>query len=226
MGQKVNPVGLRIAAGFRDSQSISCVGSHYPEWILKSYKIRRFIEERYSFKNLRKFKNDKSKAIDGQIGRIFCYDLSPDGIKIVIESAKPKVIVGDSGAEVEKLKNDIETKFGVSPVTITVNQIHRPMLYASLLGQAIAKQIERGGSCKSAMINSADEAMRQGAHGIKIECNGRIAGAEIARAEKHKVGSVPAHTLRADLDFAITVATTRYGVIGVKVWVYCGLLVS
>jgi small subunit ribosomal protein S3 len=140
-------------------------------------------------------------------------------IKIGIFAFKPKLIIGDSGATIEKIKLKISEVFA-GEVMINVHHVQKPNLESSIVAYNIAKQIENYTPFRLAMKKSIEETMRQNAKGIKVSCSGRLGGAEIARTESYKVGRVPLHTLRADIDYAQYNAKTKYGIIGIKVWIY------
>jgi len=141
-------------------------------------------------------------------------------VKIIIFAFKPKLIIGDSGATIDKIRLKISKAFDIQDLSIVVNHVQKPNLESSIVAYNIAKQIENYTPFRLAMKKSIEETMRQSAKGIKISCSGRLGGAEIARTESYKVGRVPLHTLRADIDYAQYNAKTKYGIIGIKVWIY------
>ena len=206
MGQKVRPIGIRIGKGLPGAFSSTFFAEkQYSSWLLDDYKLRSMI------------KIDYAKA---QISKVTIHRLSEKSIKILIYAFKPKLIIGDNGALVDKLKSNICKTFSFDDVSISVNHISKQHLEASIVAYNIAKQIESYIPFRLAMKKSIEETMRQNAKGIKVSCAGRLGGAEIARTESYKVGRVPLHTFRADIDYAQYNAVTKYGIIGIKVWIY------
>jgi len=207
MGQKVKPIGIRIGKGLPASFSSVFFTNwkQYPDWLLDDYKIRS------------KIKSDWARA---QISKVSIQRLSDKILKITILAFKPKIIVGENGANIEKIKSQLMKEFDLTEVSVSVNGIHKPALEAPVVAYNIAKQIENYIPFRLAMKKAVEETMKQSAKGIKVSCSGRLGGAEIARTEWYKVGRVPLHTLRADIDYYQHNAKTKYGIIGVKVWVY------
>jgi small subunit ribosomal protein S3 len=206
MGQKVNPTGIRIGNSLPGSfNSVFFAEKEYARWLLDDYNIRK------------KIKNEYAKA---QISKIIIQRLSEKNIKIAIFAFKPKLIIGENGSVVDKIKLEIQKSFKLEEVIINVNHVHKPNLEASIVAYNIAKQIENYVPFRLAMKKAIEETMKQNARGIKVKCSGRLGGAEIARTEGYKEGRVPLHTLRADIDYAQHNAKTKYGIIGIKVWIY------
>lgn len=205
MGQKVNPHGLRVGV-IKDWDS---------RWFASKKDFGATLVEDY---NLRKML--KAQLYNFGISKI---EIERDGkkVRISIHCAKPGLIIGKGGAEIEKLKAQCE-KFLNKPVAINVVEVKAPELDAQLTAENIAQQLEKRISFRRAMKQSIGNAMRRGAKGIKIMCSGRLGGAEIARSEQYHEGTIPLQTLRADIDYGFAEANTTYGKIGVKVWLYKG----
>lgn len=206
MGQKVSPTGIRIGKGLPASfSSMFFAEKQYGKWLVDDYKIRSVI---------------KDECAKAQISKVVIQRMSEKSIKIIIFAFKPKLIIGDSGSVVDKIRLKISKAFGIEDVSIVVNHIHKPNLESAIVAYNIAKQIENYTPFRLAMKKAIEETMRQNAKGIKVSCSGRLGGAEIARTESYKVGRVPLHTLRADIDYSQHTAKTKYGIIGIKVWIY------
>lgn len=205
MGQKVNPVIFRLVAN-KSWHSIWYDKKSYATKLISDIKIREFIKKNYSHCG---------------IGRIII-ERPTDKINLIIKTSKPGVLIGKKGLDIDKINKSVE-KLSNCKVDVKIVEISKPENDASLVAQNIAKQLENRGSFKKAMKKSMQSTLKQGALGIKVSCSGRLSGAEIARTEWYKEGSIPLHTLRSDIDYAIANAYTTYGVIGVKVWIYKGL---
>jgi small subunit ribosomal protein S3 len=143
-------------------------------------------------------------------------------VRIIIHAARPGIVIGKKGAEIEKIKSELKKQFKDRDIEVTVEEVRRPELEAQLVAENIAQQIEKRVSFRRAMKRAVALVMRYGAQGVKVECSGRLGGAEIARSEWYRVGRVPLTTLRADIDYGFAVAVTKYGTIGVKVWIFKG----
>ncbi len=206
MGQKVSPLGIRIGKNLPASfASVFFAEKQYSKWLIDDYKIRSFVVSQYA------------KA---QISKVSIQRISEKSIKILIFAFKPRLIIGDEGKGVEALRLKISTLFGVEDVSVSVNHVNKPNLEASIVSYNIAKQIESYVPFRLALKKAIEETLRQGAKGIKVSCAGRLGGAEIARTESYKSGRIPLHTLRADIDYSHCNAKTKYGIIGIKVWIY------
>jgi small subunit ribosomal protein S3 len=205
MGQKVNPVGLRIGI-IRDWESKWFANKkEYTELLHEDLKIRDFI-----------FSRLKDAAVASvEIER------AANRVNVTIHTAKPGMVIGKGGAEVDALRNQLNNITG-KRVHINISEIKTPELNAQLVAQNIAQQLERRVAFRRAMKQAMQRTMRAGAKGIKVQVSGRLAGAEIARTEGYAEGTVPLHTLRADIDYATAEAHTTYGRLGVKVWIYRG----
>jgi small subunit ribosomal protein S3 len=204
MGQKVHPIGFRIGIiKTWDSRWFS--QKNYATLLHEDFKIRKIVKERLMHAGVSKIEIERA----GQKA------------KINIHTARPGIIIGKKGAEVDKLKKDLETMTG-KQMYINIQEIRRPELDAQLVAENIALQLERRIAFRRAMKKSVTSALRLGAQGIKIMCAGRLAGGEIARTEWYREGRVPLHTLRADIQYGFFEAKTTMGQIGVKVWIYRG----
>lgn len=204
MGQKVHPIGLRLGIiKTWDSRWFS--QKNYATLLHEDLKIRKIVKERLMHAGVSKIEIERA----GQKA------------KINIHTARPGIIIGKKGAEVDKLKKDLETMTG-KQMYINIQEIRRPELDAQLVAENIALQLERRIAFRRAMKKSVTSALRLGAQGIKIMCAGRLAGGEIARTEWYREGRVPLHTLRADIQYGFFEAKTTMGQIGVKVWIYRG----
>jgi small subunit ribosomal protein S3 len=204
MGQKVHPVGLRLGIiKTWDSRWFS--QKNYAALLHEDLKIRKMVKERLMHAGVAKVEIERA----GQKA------------KINIHTARPGIIIGKKGAEVDKLKKDLEAMTG-KQMYINIQEIRRPELDAQLVAENIALQLERRIAFRRAMKKAVTSALRLGAQGIKITCAGRLAGAEIARTEWYREGRVPLHTLRADINYGFFEAKTTMGQIGVKVWIYRG----
>jgi small subunit ribosomal protein S3 len=208
MGQKVNPIGLRLGIN-RTWDSRWFARKEYANLLLDDLGLRKFLHQRL-----------------GQAGvsRIVI-ERAAKKTRITLHSARPGVVIGKKGADIEKLRTDI-AKLTNSEVSLNIVEIRKPEIEAKLIADSIAQQLERRVAFRRAMKRAVQSAMRLGALGIRINCSGRLGGAEIARMEWYREGRVPLHTLRADVDFAYGTAKTTYGVCGVKVWVFKGEILA
>ena len=208
MGRKVHPIGFRLGI-IRDWESKwFAEGDEYAELLCEDIEIRQLIRKRLSRAGISRI----------EIQRF------PKQISITIVTAKPGIVIGRRGANVNALKAELEELTGVTGKNLRrdVVEVERPELDARLVAENVAEQLERRVSQKRAMRQAISRAMRAGAQGIKIACSGRLSGAEMARREWAREGRVPLHTLRADIDYAVVEALSTYGRIGVKVWIYRG----
>lgn len=204
MGQKVNPVGLRLKINKTwDSRWYAKDG--YGEKLHEDIKIRKYIQ--------------KTLKAAG-IARVVI-ERPAKKAHISIHTARPGIVIGKKGADIEKIKKDI-SRFTKDEVSINIVEVRKPELDATLVAQSIAEQLERRVTFRRAMKRSVQAALRLGALGIRINCSGRLGGNEIARMEWYREGRVPLHTLRADVDYGIGLALTTYGIIGIKVWIFKG----
>ncbi len=204
MGQKVNPIGLRLGI-VKTWESRWYSDKKYADYIFEDYKIRQFI---------------KKKLFHAGISRIEI-ERSAKRIRLRIFTARPGIVIGKKGVEIEKLRTELE-KMVSHEVLIDIQEVRKPEIDAQLVAENVALQIERRVAFRRAMKRGVSSALRFGAQGIKIICSGRLGGAEMARTEWYREGRVPLHTLRADIDYGFTEAKTTYGVIGVKVFIFKG----
>jgi small subunit ribosomal protein S3 len=204
LGQKVNPIGMRLGI-VKTWESRWYAGKNYADYILEDFKIRNFL---------------KKKLFHAGVSRIEI-ERSAKRIRLRIFTARPGIVIGKKGAEIEQLKKDLE-KTVTQEVFIDIQEVRKPEIEAQLVAENVAMQITRRVAFRRAMKRSVTSAMRFGAQGVKIICAGRLGGAEMARTEWYKEGRVPLHTLRADIDYGFTEAHTTYGLIGVKVFIFKG----
>jgi small subunit ribosomal protein S3 len=204
MGQKINPISLRLGI-VRGWDSNWYGGKTFSDKLVEDQKIRDYVQARIPKGGIAKV------VIERTLKRI----------TLTIHTARPGVVIGKGGGEVDKIKEELK-KITNKDVQINIFEIKRPELDAKLVGESIAQQIEARISYKRAMKQAIASAMRVGAEGIKVKVSGRLAGADMARTEQYKEGRIPLHTLRADIDYAISEAQTVYGKIGIKVWVFKG----
>ncbi len=205
MGQKVNPVGFRLHNN-KNWESIWYDNKNYAKKLINDIAIRAFVKKNYAHCG---------------IGSVII-ERPSDKINLIIKTSKPGVLIGKKGLDIEKINKSVE-KIAGSKVDVKIVEIDKPDLNSSLVAQSIAKQLEGRAAFKKVMKKSMQSAMKYGALGIKIAVAGRLGGAEIARTEWYKEGSVPLHTIKGNIDYATANAYTTYGVIGVKVWIYKGL---
>lgn len=204
MGQKVNPIGLRLGI-VKTWESKWYTGKNYSDYILEDYNIRKFI---------------KKKLYHAGISRIEI-ERSSKRVKLRIFTSRPGIVIGKKGSEISQLKKELE---GIIPheILIDIQEVRKPEIDAQLVAENIALQIVRRVAFRRAMKRGVSSAMRFGAKGVKIICSGRLGGAEMARTEWYKEGRVPLHTLRADIDYGFIEANTTYGIVGVKVFIFKG----
>jgi small subunit ribosomal protein S3 len=204
LGQKVNPIGLRLGI-IKTWESRWFGGKNYANYIFEDFKLRKFI---------------KQKLYHAGVSRIEI-ERSAKRIRLRIFTARPGIVIGKKGAEIAQLKKEIE-KLTAHEVLIDIQEIRKPEIDAQLVAENVATQLERRVAFRRAMKRSVQSALRFGALGIKVICAGRLGGAEIARTEWYREGRVPLHTLRADIDYGQAEARTTYGVVGVKVTIFKG----
>jgi len=204
MGQKVNPIGLRLGI-IKGWESNWYGGDEFADKLVEDFKIRKYIIARIPKGGISKI------IIERTIKRI----------TLTIHTARPGVVIGKGGSEVDLIKEELK-QITKKDVQINIFEIKRPELDAKLVGESIAQQLKARISYRRAMKQAIASAMRVGAQGIKIKVSGRLGGAEMARTEQYKEGRIPLHTLRADIDYAISEANTVYGIIGIKVWIFNG----
>ncbi|AEE17698.1 30S ribosomal protein S3 [Treponema brennaborense] len=211
MGQKVNPIGLRLGVNKTWQSRWYADSREYADLVLEDLKIRKMVQDLPECKN--------ADIAEIEIVR------HPQRVTIVIHTARPGVIIGVKGANIEKIGVEIQ-KHLTKKVQIKIKEIKRAEINASLIAQNVARQLMSRGSFRKALKQASGNAMKAGSQGVKIRISGRLGGAEMSRTEEHKEGRVPLHTLRADIDYGFAEAHTTYGKIGVKVWVYNGMMYS
>jgi len=204
MGQKVNPISLRLGI-IKGWDSAWYGGSTFSEKLIEDQNIRKYISARIPKGGISKI------VIERTLKRI----------TLTIHTARPGVVIGKGGTEVDKIKEELKKLTG-KDVQINIFEIKRPELDAKLVGESIAQQLKARISYRRAMKQAIASAMRVGAQGIKIKVSGRLGGAEMARTEQYKEGRIPLHTLRADIDYAVSESNTVYGKIGIKIWIFKG----
>ena len=205
MGQKVHPIGFRLGITKQHSSNWYAEKSQYTKNLLNDIEVRGFLLSRLSHASVSKVEIERTA----------------DNARIFIHTARPGIVIGKKGEDIEKMRIEINKKMGI-PVTLSIKEIRKPDLDAKLLAESVSQQLERRVMFRRAMKRAVQNSMRQGAMGVKIRVAGRLGGADIARSEWHKEGRVPLHTLRADIDFGQAEAKTTYGIIGVKTWIFRG----
>ena len=205
MGQKVNPIGMRLQVNRTWDSRWFADSKDYGNLLLEDLKIREFIHE---------------EAKQAGVSRVII-ERPHKKARVTIHAARPGVIIGKKGADIETLRGKL-ARFTDSELHLNIVEVRKPELDAQLVAESIAQQLERRVSFRRAMKRSVQNAMRMGALGIRVNVAGRLGGAEIARTEWYREGRVPLHTLRADIDYALSEASTPYGIIGVKVWIFKG----
>lgn len=204
MGQKVNPHGLRVGV-IKDWDSRWYAEADFADNLVEDYNIRKFLKKKLY----------ASGISDVEIER------ASDRVRVIVHTARPGIVIGKGGAEIEKLKKEV-SKLTDKKVFIDIKEIKRPDRDAQLVAENIAQQLENRTSFRRAMKSSMQRSMKAGALGIKAACSGRLGGADIARSEFYSEGTIPLQTLRADIDYGFAEADTTYGKVGVKVWIYKG----
>ncbi len=205
MGQKVNPHGFRVGVIKDWDSRWFTKDENFGDTLVSDYKIREFLKNKYRESGVPKIEIERDN----------------NRVRVFLHCAKPGIIIGRGGAEIEKLRLQLEAMVGM-PTVVNVVEVKNPDINAQLVAESIAKQLEGRASFRRTMKLAIQRTMRMGAKGIKVTCSGRLAGAEIARTEHYHEGSIPLQTLRADIDYGFAEANTTYGKIGVKVWVYKG----
>jgi len=208
MGQKVNPIGFRLGIN-RTWDSRWYAGREYANLLHQDLKLRDYLLGRLH---------------QAGVGKVVV-ERAAKKARITIHTARPGVVIGKKGADIEKLRQELSNRTG-SEVALNILEIRKPEIDAKLIAENIANQLERRVAFRRAMKRAVQSAMRLGAQGIRINCSGRLGGAEIARMEWYREGRVPLHTLRADIDYGTATAKTTYGTCGVKVWVFKGEILA
>lgn len=205
MGQKIHPTGFRLAVNKDWSSKWFAKSTEFSAVLKQDIKVREYLHKRLA---------------NAMVGRVII-ERPAKSARITIHTARPGVVIGKKGEDIEVLKQDLQGLMGV-PVHVNIEEIRKPELDAQVIADGIAQQLEKRVQFRRAMKRAMQNAMRAGAKGIKIMTSGRLNGADIARSEWYREGRVPLHTLRAEVDYATSEAHTTYGVIGLKVWVYKG----
>lgn len=204
MGQKVNPIGLRLGI-VKTWESRWYAGKKYADYIFEDYNIRKFLKKRLYHAGISKIEIERSSK----------------RVRLRVFTSRPGIVIGKKGAEIAILKKELE-KIVSHEVIIDIQEVRKPELDAQLVAENIALQIVRRVAFRRAMKRGISSAMRFGAEGIKVICSGRLGGAEMARTEQYREGRIPLHTLRADIDYGFVEARTTYGIIGIKVFIFKG----
>ncbi len=205
MGQKVNPHGLRVGV-IKEWDSKWYAENEFSEYLVEDYNIRKYLKKKFCCAGVSKIEIDRACA----------------SLTVIRDTAKPGVIIGKGGAEIEVTKNELSKLTGRDKVLVDIKEIKRPDRDAQLVAENIAQQLENRVSYRRAMKSCMGRTMKAGALGIKAACAGRLGGADIARSEFYSEGTIPLQTLRADIDYGFAEADTTYGKVGVKVWIYKG----
>ena len=209
MGQKVNPIGIRLGIS-RDHNSVwFAEKDKYREILFNDFEVREFLK----------------KELDNAFVSKIHIERPAQSAKVTIHTARPGMIIGKRGEDIDRLREKLTQIMNV-PVSLNIQEIRKPDLDAQLVAANIALQLEKRAMFRRVMKRAAQNTMRQGALGVKLKVSGRLGGAEIARSEWHKEGRVPLHTLRADVDYGLAEAKTTYGIIGAKVWIFRGELID
>ena len=205
MGQKVHPTGIRLGIVKKHASTWYSGKKDYADKLYQDLTVREFIQESLGHASVSRVDIERPS----------------DSARITIHTARPGIVIGKKGEDVDKLRKEVSKRMGC-PVHVNIEEIRKPDLDASLVAQNVAQQLERRVMFRRAMKRAVQNAMRAGAQGVKIQVGGRLGGAEIARSEWYREGRVPLHTLRADIDYSTAEGNTTYGVIGVKVWIFKG----
>lgn len=209
MGQKVHPTGIRLGIIKKHTSTWYAESAEYADKLYTDLKVREYIQKRLAHASVSRVEIERPA----------------NTARITIHTARPGIVIGKKGEDVEALRTAVSKQMGV-PVHVNIEEIRKPDLDASLVAQSVASQLERRVMFRRAMKRAVQNAMRQGAQGVKIMVGGRLGGAEIARSEWYREGRVPLHTLRADIDYSTAEAATTYGIIGVKVWIFKGEIIG
>jgi len=208
LGQKVNPIGFRLGIN-KSWKSLWFDEKGFAKKLKEDLMLRNYVRKRLPNAGISEIEIKRT----------------PKRITLTIHTARPGIVIGKKGAEVDKLKEELQ-RLTSQEIQLNIHEIKRPELDAALVAENVAKQIEGKVSFRRAMKKAITSTMRMGAEGVRIRCAGRLGGAEMARTEQYKEGRIPLHTLRADIDYAKTVANTTYGIIGVKVWICKGEILT
>ena len=210
MGQKVHPTGIRLGIVKDWTSKWFANSKDYPDMLNADLEVRAFI---------------KKKLAHASVSRIQI-ERTTGNATITIHTARPGLVIGKKGEDIERLRNEVTRMMGLAQVRMNIEEIRKPELDATLVAESVAQQLERRIMFRRAMKRAVQNSMRLGAQGIRINVAGRLNGAEIARTEWYREGRVPLHTLRADIDYGVAEAKTTYGIIGVKVWIFKGEVIG
>jgi small subunit ribosomal protein S3 len=209
MGQKTSPIGFRTGITLGWQSTWFAPKADYGDFLVEDQRIRRYVDKRYN-----------RRMPKGAVAKVEIIRTRSE-VKVTLHSARPGVVIGPRGGEVDKLREELEEMIG-RKVSVNVIEIKEPDLNATLVAEAIAEQLSKRASFRRTMKQHCEASMNAGAKGVKIICAGRLGGAEMARRETQKLGSIPLHTLDANVDYAVATSRTTYGTVGVKVWIYKG----
>ena len=209
MGQKVHPTGIRLGIVKKHTSTWYAGKAEYADKLNQDLQVRKYFQNAFAHASVSRIDIERPA----------------NTARVTIHTARPGIVIGKKGEDVEKLRTELTKQMGV-PVHINIEEIRKPDLDAALAAQSVAQQLERRVMFRRAMKRTVQNAMRQGAEGVKVQVGGRLGGAEIARSEWYREGRVPLHTLRADIDYATAEASTTYGIIGVKVWIFKGEIIG
>lgn len=206
MGHKVNPIGFRLGVSAAWGSRWYADGKQFSEYLYSDWELREMLAKRLARASVSRIEIERQG----------------DKVEILVHTARPGMVIGKRGEDIERLQRDLRAKLGNNNVRVAVEEVRKPELDAPLVAQSIAQQLERRIMFRRAMRRAVGNAMRLGGHGIKVRVAGRLNGSEIARSEWYREGRVPLHTLRADIDYGLAEARTTYGTLGVKVWIFKG----
>jgi len=210
MGQKVHPIGMRLGIVKDYTSKWFAETRDYANFLNEDMKVRAFLKKRLSQASVSRIQIERTAG----------------SANITIHTARPGLVIGKKGEDIERLRNEVTTMMALPKVHINIEEIRKPELDATLVAEGIAQQLERRIMFRRAMKRAVGNTMRLGAQGIRVNVAGRLNGAEIARTEWYREGRVPLHTLRADIDYGVAEASTTYGIIGVKVWIFKGEVIG
>ncbi|MGD8484033.1 MAG: 30S ribosomal protein S3 [Thioalkalispiraceae bacterium] len=210
MGQKVHPTGIRLGIVKDYTSKWYADSKDYADFLNSDLEVRDFLKKRLSQASVSRIQIERTQG----------------SANITIHSARPGLVIGKKGEDIERLRNEVTKMMGLPSVHINIEEVRKPELDAQLVAESVAQQLERRIMFRRAMKRAVQNTMRLGAQGMKINVSGRLNGAEIARAEWYREGRVPLHTLRADVDYGFAEAKTTYGIIGVKVWIFKGEVIG
>ena len=205
MGQKVNPIGFRLGITSDHTSHWYAEKKEYTKNLLKDIEVKEHLASQLAHASVSKIEIERTA----------------DNARVFVHTARPGIVIGKKGEDIDRMREEITQKMGI-PVTLSIQEIRKPDLDATLLAENVAQQLERRVMFRRAIKRAVQNSMRQGALGVKVRVAGRLGGTDIARAEWHKEGRIPLHTLRADIDYGLAEAKTTYGIIGVKAWVFRG----